>query len=83
MLHIDQIRLANHPDPRFRAAAAEAKQIRAEVWRSLFRRAATHIGNATGWPRKQANGRSGRTRKCARPPRREKRLPACASNQEA
>ncbi|MGI3211026.1 hypothetical protein ACROSR_07925 [Roseovarius tibetensis] len=83
MYHIDEIRLSTHPDARLRAAAADAKQIRAEFWRSLFRQAATRIRNAAGLPRKQANGRSDRTQNCAGSSRTETRLLACASRQEA
>lgn len=36
MTHIDQIRLASHPDPRMRAAAAEASRRRTELWRAVL-----------------------------------------------
>jgi hypothetical protein len=49
MTHIDQIRLASHPDPRMRAAAAEASRLRSELWRTVLGRAMRGCGIALGW----------------------------------
>jgi len=48
MTHIDQIRLASHPDPRMRAAAAEASRLRSELWRTVLGRAMRGCGIALG-----------------------------------
>ncbi|MEQ8901845.1 MAG: hypothetical protein RID11_19260 [Roseovarius sp.] len=49
MTHIDQIRLASHPDPRMRAAAAEASRLRSDMWRTVLGRAMRGCGIALGW----------------------------------
>jgi len=44
MTHIDQIRLASHPDPRMRAAAVEASRLRSELWRAILGRFMSALG---------------------------------------
>jgi hypothetical protein len=61
MHHIDRIRLSNHPDPRMRAAAADAARLRSELAGRVLRRAFRSVLSSVKLSFRAATGRLGRS----------------------
>jgi len=59
MHHIDRIRLSNHPDPRMRAAAADAARLRSELAGRVLSRAFRRVLSAVKLSFRVATGRLG------------------------
>jgi len=66
MHHIDRIRLSNHPDPRMRAAAADAARLRSDLWGFALTRALRGVFTATTVPLRAAARRLGLSPGCSR-----------------
>ena len=66
MHHIDRIRLSNHPDPRMRAAAADAARLRSAFWGFALTRALRGVFTATTVPLRAAARRLGLSPGCPR-----------------
>ncbi|MEI4232521.1 hypothetical protein [Roseovarius sp. D22-M7] len=64
MHHIDRIRLLNHPDPRMRAAAADAARLRSELWRLVLSRAFSAVQKAVRALLRAAGRRLGPSTEC-------------------
>ncbi|MGI3213073.1 hypothetical protein ACROSR_18415 [Roseovarius tibetensis] len=64
MHNIDRIRLSNHPDPRMRAAAADAARLRSELWGLVLSRAFRAVLSAMKLSFRAATGRLGLSPGC-------------------
>lgn len=83
MNHNDEIRLLNHPAARVRAAAANAKRLRAEFWGVAFRAAGKGMVQAILGPMKIIGRRLDKMPRTAASAVTEKTSLVCASNKEA